>query len=60
MTVVGVCEVEVEPTLGATLSFFKDFKSTAEKIEIRVKIKQNNIIRELRFAFSFAPSHLEI
>jgi hypothetical protein len=31
--------VEVEPTLGTTFSFFKDFKSTAENIEIKVKIK---------------------
>ena len=57
MTVVGACEVEVEPTLGATFSFFKDFKSTAERIEIKVKIKQSEIYKGTSICFQFAPSH---
>lgn len=41
MVVIGAFEVEVEPTLGTTLSFFKDFRSTAEKNLKQLSLKQN-------------------
>ena len=49
--VIGAFEVEVEPALGATLSFFKDFRSTAEKNMKRSSLKQSlERIRELRIS----------
>ena len=47
--VIGTFKEEVEPALGTTLSFFKDFRSTTEKNMKWSSLKQSlERIRELR------------